>query len=100
MTPIDQDLQPRQISIDSIFTRRQIRVSKIIVHENFTDSMTDLAILKLGKKNLSGDPFYKNKRSRFQFTEERVDLSVVSPACLPDIGESSLGQDGHVYGEH
>ena len=65
MTPIDQDLQPRQISIDSIFTRRQIRVSKILVHENFTDSMTDLAILKLGKKNLSGDPFYKNKHSIF-----------------------------------
>ena len=101
MTPIDQDLQPRQISIDSIFTRRQIRVSKIIVHENFTDSITDLAILKLGKKNLSGDPFYKKTNARdFQFTEERVDLSVVSPACLPDIGESFLGQDGHVYGEH
>ena len=35
-----------------------------------------------------------------QLTEERVDLSVFSPVCLPDIGESFLGQNGIVYGEH
>ena len=82
MTPIDQDLQPRQISIDSIFTRRQIRVSKIIVHDNFTDSMTDLAILKLGKKNLSGDPFYKkNKPSRFPI-HRREGGSISCQPCL------------------
>ena len=81
MTPIDQDLQPRQISIDSIFTRRQIRVSKILVHENFTDSMTDLAILKLGKKNLSGDPFYKNKRSIFPI-HRREGGSISCQPCL------------------
>ena len=34
-----------------------------------------------------------------QLTEERADLSVFSPACLPDIGESFLGQNGHVYGK-
>ena len=34
-----------------------------------------------------------------QLTEERVDLSVFSPACLPDIGESFVDQNGHVYGE-
>ena len=34
-----------------------------------------------------------------QFAEERVDLSVFSPVCLPNIGESFLGQIGIVYGE-
>ena len=34
-----------------------------------------------------------------KLTEERVDLSVFSPACLPDIGESFVDQNGHVYGE-
>ena len=34
-----------------------------------------------------------------QLTEDRVDLSVFSPACLPDIGESFVDQKGHVYGE-
>ena len=34
-----------------------------------------------------------------QLTEERVDLSVFSPACLPDVGESFVDQNGHVYGE-
>ena len=28
-----------------------------------------------------------------------MDLSVFSPACLPDIGESFVGHYGHVYGE-
>ena len=34
-----------------------------------------------------------------KLTEERVDLSVFSPACLPNIDESFVGQNGHVYGE-
>ena len=34
-----------------------------------------------------------------QLTEERVDLSVFSPACLPDVGESFVDQNGTVYGE-
>ena len=34
-----------------------------------------------------------------QLTEERVDLSVFSPACLPDLDESFVGQNGTVYGE-
>ena len=29
---------------------------KLIVHENFTASMNDIALLQLGKKGLSGDP--------------------------------------------
>ena len=73
-------------------SRRRIRVSKILVHEDFTDSAIDIALLKLGKI-MSGDPLY------IQFAEERADLSVFSPVCLPDIGESFLGQNGIVYGE-
>ena len=35
-----------------------------------------------------------------QLTEDRVDLSVFSPACLPDIDQHFIDQKGHVYGEH
>ena len=59
-------------------TRRQIRVSKIVVHEDYLDSQNDLALLKL---------------------EERVDLSICSPACLPfNFDENLVGQNGLVYG--
>ena len=34
-----------------------------------------------------------------QLTEERVDLSVFSPACLPGLGESFVEKNGHVYGK-
>ena len=54
--------------------------------------MIDIALLKLGE-NISGDDL------DHQFAEERVDLSVFSPVCLPNIGESFLGQNGNVYGE-
>ena len=54
--------------------------------------MIDIALLKLGE-NMSGDDL------DHQFAEERVDLSVFSPVCLPDFGESFLGQNGSVYGE-
>ena len=33
------------------------------------------------------------------FSEERVDLSVFSPVCLPSNGADFIGQDGFVYGE-
>ena len=74
-------------------TRRQVRVSKVIVHENFTASANDIAILKLGKRGLFGDPLNE------QFTEDRVDLSVFSPACLPDVAEPFNVLEGHVFGE-
>ena len=54
--------------------------------------MNDIALLRLGKPtfcNLLHNPF----------SEERVDLSVFSPACLPSSGASFVGQEGHVYGE-
>ena len=34
-----------------------------------------------------------------QSAEERVDLAVFSPACLPNIAESHVGLEGHVFGE-
>ena len=36
--------------ISALYSRRQIRVSKIIVHENFTDGGNDIALLRLGKQ--------------------------------------------------
>ena len=38
------------------FTRRQIRVSKLFIHESFKESSNDIALLRLGKTNLFGDP--------------------------------------------
>ena len=63
-----------------------------MVHENFTASVNDIALLKLGKKNISDDPIHD------QFSEDRVDLSVFSPACLPSNSASFVGQEGHIYG--
>ena len=40
--------------ISALYSRRQIRVSKIIVHENFTDGGNDIALLRLGKKVHAG----------------------------------------------
>ena len=46
-----------------------------------------------GTLSNSGDPLHIKK-----LAEDRVDLSVFSPVCLPD-GENFSGQDGHIYGE-
>ena len=77
-------------------SRRQIKVSKVLVHDNFTVSSNDIALLRLGKTD-----FY-NLQSAYcttLFSEEQVDLSVFSPACLPSNSSSLVGQEGHVYGE-
>ena len=39
-----------------VYFRRQIRVSKVIIHENFTESSNDIALLRLGKTYLYDDP--------------------------------------------
>ena len=36
------------ICISLLYTRRQIRVNKILVHENFTGATNDIALLRLG----------------------------------------------------
>ena len=40
------------------YSRRRIRISKVLVHENFTDSENDIALLRLGIRNLSIDPLH------------------------------------------
>ena len=37
--------------LNMFYTRRQIRVSKVLVHENFTDNVNDIALLRLGTVN-------------------------------------------------
>ena len=34
------------------------------------------------------------------FTEEPVDLSVFSPACLPHTGHNPIDGNGHIYGNY
>ena len=41
-----------------VFARRLIRVSKVIIHESFKESGIDIALLRLGKYDLSGDPLH------------------------------------------
>ena len=79
-----------------LINRKQIRVAKIIVHEDYTKNTNDIALLKLGKD----DPATM-RSTQNSFSEDRVDLSVHTPACLPDTenGSDFVGQSGHVYGE-
>ena len=78
----------------SLIDRRQIRVGKVIVHENYTKNTNDIALLKLGKD----DPATMLSMQNL-FSEDRVDLSVYSPACLPHSGLNFVGQNGHICGE-
>ena len=73
-------------------TRKQIKVSKIVVHENFTGPINDIALLKLGE-------IIPGFQLCNKFTEDRVNLANFSPACLPSSGESFFDKKGHVYGE-
>ena len=79
----------------SLTHRTKIRIDKVIVHENYTKNANDIALLKLGKD----DPRATRYLIQDLFSEERVDLSVYSPACLPDSSSNPVGQNGHVYGE-
>ena len=74
-------------------TRKRIKVRKVIVHENFTTSGNDIALLQLGKKNPP------SLTQVCPFPEDRVDLSVFSPVCLPSNSADFIGHDGFVYGE-
>ena len=74
-------------------TRKRIKVRKVIVHENFTSSGNDIALLQLGKKNPP------SLTQVCPVSEDRVDLSVFSPVCLPSNGADFIGQNAYVYGE-
>ena len=39
------------LSLKEILARQHIRVSKVVVHENFSSSVNDIALLKLGEEN-------------------------------------------------
>ena len=41
------------LSLKEIPARQHIRVSKVVVHENFSSSMNDIALLKLGEESHS-----------------------------------------------
>ena len=79
--------------LQCLIDRKQIRVAKVIVHENYTKNTNDIALLKLGKD----DPATMLSTQNL-FSEDRVDLSVHSPVCLPDSSSDFVGQIGHVYG--
>ena len=49
--------------------------------------------VQLGKKNLP------SLTQVCPFPEDRVDLSVFSPVCLPSNGADFIGQTASVYGE-
>ena len=40
----------RSLIVGALHYRKQIRVSKIIVHQNFNDALNDIALLRLGKQ--------------------------------------------------
>ena len=51
-------------------------------------------------ENISKDCFCIGIIFADQITEEPVDLSVFSPACLPHIGQNTNAGDGHIYGNY
>ena len=109
------------LSLKEIPARQHIRVSKVVVHENFSSSMNDIALLKLGEEshdfvgNLHLAVLDKLKMRgkvavgyllafvcnliHISYSEDRADLSVFSPVCLPSSANASMvGEKGHVYG--
>ena len=86
-------------------------MSKVVVHEDFSTHVNDIALLKLGEfisstslKFLSNDSQMYLSLFHFEclinlITEERVNLSKYPPACLPGDGESfPVGSAAIVYG--
>ena len=61
-------------------TRRRIRISKVLVHENFTDSENDIALLRLGIRNLSIDPLHTQSQ-KIEWTSQ----SSVLPVYLMEV---------------
>ena len=62
---------------------------KIIVHENFTESMNDIALLQLGKKGLSGDPLNSVSLKADLQTIEWISQSSALPVFLTSTNTSS-----------
>ena len=85
-------------------------MSKVVVHEDFSTHVNDIALLKLGEFISSTYLNFLFKHSQMYLslffilnvhfiTEERVNLSNYPPACLPGDGESfPVGNAAFVYG--
>ena len=86
-------------------------MSKVVVHEDFSTHVNDIALLKLGEFISSTSLKFLSNNSQiylslFHFeclinfiTEERVNLFKYPPACLPGDGKSfSVGSAAFVYG--
>ena len=85
-------------------------MSKVVVHEDFSTHVNDIALLKLGEFISSTSLKFLFKDSQMYFsllfilnvhliTEERVNLSKYPPACLPEDGESfPVDKAAFVYG--
>ena len=69
-------VSPFDLFSDS-YTRRRIRISKVLVHENFTDSENDIALLRLGIRNLFIDPLHTQSQ-KIEWTSQYS----VLPVCL------------------
>ena len=72
-------------------------MSKVVVHEDFSTHVNDIALLKLGEFISSTSLKFRFKDSQMLplseclidfIIEERVNLSKYPPACLPDDGDS------------
>ena len=72
-------VSPLDLFSDSC-TRRRIRISKVLVHENFTDSENDIALLRLGIRNLSIDPLHTQSQ-KIEWTSQ----SSVLPVYLMEV---------------
>ena len=86
-------------------------MSKVVVHEDFSTNVNDIALLKLGEFISSTSLKFLFKDSQMYFslfhfeclinfiTEERVNLTKYPPACLPGVGESfPVDSTAFVYG--
>ena len=89
VTTLDQYLY-----ISLLSTRRQIRVSKMLIHENFTDSANDIALLKLGKRGLSGDPLYYIQLTTNLQKREWISQSSALPVLLTTMRQALLVKKG------
>ena len=61
--------------VSALYSRRRIKISTIIVHEDYTDSANDIALLRLGKKVRVGLLLIINAQRR-KWTYQSSALSV------------------------
>ena len=77
-----------------LYKETYIRVDKIIIHEDFKDSVYDIALLKLGKRGLSGDPLYNTQLTNNSQKREWICQSSALPVFLTTMRQSLLVRKG------